>query len=180
MKRLANSILLILLFVNSITAQDITTTDNYKGGYFISTTMLDVYQMEDKTGRVSLGVAYNEALQSFFSLNLELTNEGNNDFREGNVLQLITSEGEIIILHNSCTLTSEQYTNGGKSIIISYGVQYNEKELVNLDKIMNEYITKIKIETDNGIIERNIENNRFSISIYKCFTALKKHLESMK
>lgn len=174
---------LIIIFLESIlclSAQTILTDEETENGYFISTTMQDVYNENGKNGSISLGVAYNEAMQTFFSLNLQLSNEEKVSIKAGNTLQLITFDGEIILLRNTLNMTPDKYINEGRSVIISYGVQYNEQELADLDHIMNEHIVKIKIETDNGIIEHNIENNEFSKSVYQCFSVLKKHLESKK
>ena len=180
MRRILLAIFFCAYVCNAIVAQEILNDETLDGNHFVTTSMLPVYSEGDKTGRVSLGVAYNESLQAFFSLNLELTNETKCNIREGNTLQLITFDGEIILLKNTLTMTLDKYINSGKSVIISYGVQYNEKELADLDQIMNENITKLRIETDNGIIERKIKDNEFSKAIYNCFVVLKDNLENKR
>lgn len=176
MKQIFLDILIIFSIIPSIYGQKIALVDENSNGRFISTDFLPIYKSGNRaTGSVSLGVAYNTAMQTIFCLNLRLENESNISISKGSALQLLTEEGESIVLHNTSDITEVDHT-----LIVSYGVQYNEVELADLDKVMNERIVKIKIETDNGIIERDITDNLFSQSVYKDFIVLKDYLEKQR
>lgn len=179
MKQTILYIFALLVLVPSSLAQEIAIDEENANGKFVATNFLPVYQGENGTAvELSLGVAYNTAMQTLFCLNLKVLNEQNLHISKGSALQLVTKDGQIIVLHNTSDIESSNST--ANSIIVSYGVQYNEVELANLDQIMNERITKIKIETDNGILVKDVINNRFSKSVYSCFLILKKHLESIR
>ena len=175
-------IYILMMYVLCVDSQTIAKDETTANGRFITTTFMPAYDDHGHRGNVSLGIAYNQSMQTFFSLNLQLENEGDLAIDKGNTLQLITIDGNIILLRNSQNKSSDSYesTTNAHCVSIAYGVQYNEKELANLDEIMNERIVKIKVETNNGIIEREISDNNFSKSIYSCFQILKKHLEDLR
>lgn len=176
MKSYIITILLFFSFLHQATAQKIAIDEANENGMFVTTDFQPVFwSTKSGNGSVSLGVAYNTAMQTLFCLNLKLDQTPDLVLRKGSALQLITSEGEIIVLHNTSDIQAVD-----KNIIVSYGVQYNDKELADLDKIMNERIVKIKIETDKGVQEQEIKNNLFSKSVYSCFIILKNHLEQNK
>ena len=171
-------IITILLFfaITPSFAQKIAIDEENENGKFIATEFLPTFwSTQSGNGSVSLGVAYNTAMQTLFCLNLKLENTPNFEIKKGSALQLITNEGEIIVLHNTSDIQAID-----KNIIVSYGVQYNEKELADLDKIMNERIVKLKIETSKGIQEQEINSNMFSKSVYSCFVVLKDYHEKYK
>ena len=176
------NILIVTLLTLPLKAQTIAADENTPDGHFITTTMQPVYTTNSGSrGQISLGVAFNKAMNTFFSLNLKMENEIQNSIEKGSTLQLITNTGEVILLRNAAyTAQSEKNAGDSGAVTISYGVQYNEKELADLDKIMNERIVKIKVETSKGIIEREIKDNLFARSVHNCYLVLKKHLEEIK
>lgn len=179
MKRLFFCILFVFPFlaISQNIVEDKLTSD----GHFITTSYLPIYTATNgKSGNISLGVAYNESMHTFFSLNLQMVNEEDLSIPQGASLQLLSNEGRTILLRNAIFVDDKQTQLNNNIITISYGLQYNEKELANLDEIMNERIIKIRVETKNGIIEKNIDDNNFSIAVHDCFETLRIHLESMK
>ncbi|MBP3716553.1 MAG: hypothetical protein IKP81_08125 [Paludibacteraceae bacterium] len=176
MKSYITTILLFFTVAVSSYAQKIAVDEENENGVFIATDFLPTFWSNNSgNGSVSLGVAYNTAMQTLFCLNLKLENAPGFEIKKGSALQLITNEGEIIVLHNTSDIQAVD-----KKIIVSYGVQYNEKELADLDKIMNERIVKLKIETDKGIQEQEVANNLFSKSVYSCYIVLKDYLEKYR
>lgn len=176
MKSYILTILLFFTLLQPSFAQKIAIDEETENGIFITTDFLPIFwSTKSGNGSVSLGVAYNTAMQTLFCLNLKLEEVPNFEIKKGSALQLITNEGEIIVLHNTSDIQAID-----KNIIVSYGVQYNDKELADLDKIMNERIVKLKIETSNGVQEQEINNNMFSKSVYSCFIVLKNYLEKYK
>ncbi len=176
MKQVILNILIFFALAPSLFAQGIAVDEGDLNGRFITTEFLPFYmQKNGSAGSLSLGVAYNTSMQTLFCLNLKLEDESNIRINKGSSLQLITNEGEIVVLHNTSDITTT-----GNSTIVSYGVQYNERELADLDMIMNERIVKIKIETEKGILEKEVTGNLFSKSVYSCFIVLKNYLEKQK
>lgn len=175
MKRLLLIYIFIGFAINNIFAQTIILDESSEAGTIVTTSALPVYHEANENGKISLGIAYNKAMQTFFSLNLHIDNSQEIIVKKGNVIQLIAQSGEVFVLYNTETSLSES-----NHITISYAVQYNEKELADLDRIMNERIIKVRIETADDIFERNIENNSFSRAVYNCFSVLKNHLEKKR
>lgn len=179
MRQFIFNILILFSVASSAFAQKIAIDEENAYGKFIATDFMPIYNADNgTTGSLSLGVAYNSAMQTLFCLNLKVSKEQNIKISKGSALQVITNEGEIIVLHNTSDIADADPIDN--SVIVSYGVQYNEIELASLDKIMNERIVKIKIETDNGILTKDITNNMFSKSVYSCFIILKNYLERIK
>ena len=157
MKSYITTILLFFTVAVSSYAQKIAVDEENENGVFIATDFLPTFWSNNSgNGSVSLGVAYNTAMQTLFCLNLKLENAPGFEIKKGSALQLITNEGEIIVLHNTSDIQAVD-----KKIIVSYGVQYNE-------------------ETDKGIQEQEVANNLFSKSVYSCYIVLKDYLEKYR
>lgn len=168
------SLFLALLLLLSATSHAQTTKNN--NVFSETSSYRNIYTLWLSAAAASMSCTKYD--NTYYTINLTL-NEDRYTFESGKLLLLKLSNGQVITLRNIKTIGPNDYTyietEFGHNIYTYPVYAVTEKQI---QQIINGKVVKIRIETDNGYLDRTIKRNKFSKVITQSYNSLQEKLEA--
>lgn len=153
-----------------------------QGSRIILTSDEDIYTGWTHAAALSMAVVTYGKNNAELLFYIDLTlNEGIFQFAKGRKLLLKCQNGDIIELQNTKEIGAGDYkfnvTSSGTYYYTSPNYSVTEEQI---QKIIDDNIVKIRIETDTGELDRDIKKNNFSKAVANDYQFLKERLKEQK